>query len=67
MGDNSQIGDNLNEEKNNNGDSATIEGNKTIQIKIGQGIVQSVEGLPDGYLYEVIECDKYGDPIEPED
>lgn len=37
---------------------------KTIKIMVGQGIVQSVEGLPDGYQYEVIECDKYGEPID---
>lgn len=38
----------------------------TIKIMVGQGIVQSVEGLPDGYQYEVIECDKYGNRLCPE-
>lgn len=40
---------------------------ETIRIEISEGIVQDVKGLPKGYQYEIIECDKYGEPLPPED
>lgn len=39
---------------------------KIIRIRTSQGLVIDVEGIPEGFTYEVIECDKYGEPIEQE-
>lgn len=38
----------------------------TIKIHVSQGLVSDVKGLPEGYDYKVIECDKYGNPLCPE-
>ena len=40
---------------------------ENIKIKTSAGVVLEVEGMPDGYQYEVIECDKCGEPLPPED
>ena len=45
----------------------SIEKKGTIKIMTGQGLVQSVDGLPEGYDYEIIECDKCGEPLPIED
>lgn len=43
------------------------ETNKTIQVEVSEGCVQDVKGLPDGYQYEIVECDKYGEPLPKEE
>ena len=43
-----------------------IEGG-TIKIMTNSGLVLDVEGMPEGYQYEIIECDKCGNPLPPED
>lgn len=40
---------------------------KTIKIEVCDGIVSEVKGLPEGYQYEIVECDKYGKPLDNRD
>lgn len=41
--------------------------NNLIKIKTSQGLVLDVKGLPEGYLYEIVECDKCGEPLPAEE
>lgn len=39
----------------------------TIKIEVCDGVIEKVKGLPEGYQYEIVECDKYGEPLPLEE